>query len=209
MTQLSCAEVEELAPELALGTLPGDQRSAVLWHLDGCVACRQVVKELSDVADALLLAAPEVEPPPGFARRVTRGLRPARRTLWRPVVLAAGIALAVGILVGFLPGHLRPGNRADVRVASFASAEQMSGQVFLGEGNPSWVFMTVDAGTAGDRYTCDLILSNGQRMTIGSFPLRNGSGSWGSSVPVNAGDIRSVALLDPDGKPVAVASLSG
>ena len=43
MSPLSCPDVEELAPELALGTLPGDQRSAVLAHLDGCTDCRRLL----------------------------------------------------------------------------------------------------------------------------------------------------------------------
>src|SRR5205807_10018654 len=94
---VTCAEVAELAPELALGTLPGDQRASVLAHLDGCGRCRRLVKELADTADALLLLAPEVEPPAGFARRVARGLRPARSSRWRPAVAAAVVALVVGL----------------------------------------------------------------------------------------------------------------
>ena len=106
MSPLSCPDVEELAPELALGTLPGDQRSAVLAHLDGCTDCRRLLNKLSDTADSLLLMAPEVEPPPGFTRRVMAGLKPAQRRRWRLVALAAAAALLLADdrVLGIAPG---------------------------------------------------------------------------------------------------------
>jgi hypothetical protein len=214
MTVLGCAEVEELAPELALGALPGDQRSAVLLHLDGCAACRRLVKELSDVADALLQAAPEVEPPGGFARRVTRSIAaersPRRGPRWRPVAAASAIALTIGMLVGLLPGRLSSGVR--VQEASFvAHAEPVSGSVYLRAGNPSWLFMTVkDAKAApGEHYTCSLEMAGGEHLDIGAFPVDGGAGSWGRSVPVDVSQIRTVVLYDPEGDVAAQATLSG
>jgi hypothetical protein len=214
MTALGCVEVEELAPELALDVLPGDQRSAVLLHLDGCAACRGLVKELSDAADALLLAAPEVEPPGGFARRVTRSIAgersPRRRPRWRPVAAASVIALMIGVLVGLLPGRLSSGVR--VQEANFvALAEPVSGSVYLRAGNPSWLFMTVkDAKAApGERYACSLEMAGGEQLDIGTFPVNGGAGSWGRSVPVDVSQIRTVVLFDPDGDVVGQATLSG
>lgn len=214
MSDMTCAEIEDLAPELALGALPGDQRSAVLAHLEGCAACRGTVKELSDVADALLLAAPEVEPPAGFAKRVTAALtgeRSPRRWLrWRPVALASVIALAIGLLVGFLPGRLASGLR--VQEADFvAASEPVSGSVYLRAGNPSWVFMTVKVTGAavGEQYACDLVMANGKQVDIGTFPVSSGAGSWGRSVPMQVGNIRSVILYDADGNLVGRATISG
>lgn len=61
-----CPEVRELLPELATGALAGDERASALAHVDGCAACRRELAALSRAADALLLLAPPVEPPPGF-----------------------------------------------------------------------------------------------------------------------------------------------
>ena len=73
MITLTCSELADVAPELALGTLPGRQRAAALAHLDRCADCRLTVEELSDAADTLLLMAPEVAPSAGFARRTAKG----------------------------------------------------------------------------------------------------------------------------------------
>lgn len=66
---MSCLQVETLAPELALGALDGNERAATLVHLESCTRCRQLVEDLAEVADDLLLLAPEAEPPLGFESR--------------------------------------------------------------------------------------------------------------------------------------------
>jgi hypothetical protein len=70
MTPMGCAEVHELAAELALDLLTGPERAAVLAHLTDCTACRADVASLTDVGEALLAIAPEVEPSAGFESRL-------------------------------------------------------------------------------------------------------------------------------------------
>jgi hypothetical protein len=67
---VGCELFESVAAELALGSLTGVDRSVALAHLDDCGACRTLIKELATVADALLLAAPEADPPAGFEVRL-------------------------------------------------------------------------------------------------------------------------------------------
>ena len=66
----SCDTMREAAPDLALGLLTGEERAAALAHLERCEGCRAEVASLAVTADEVLLAAPEVEPPPGFSGRV-------------------------------------------------------------------------------------------------------------------------------------------
>ena len=95
MSALSCAEVRELAPELALGILSGAERAEVLLHVNGCARCQAYVAELTEAADAIPQLAPEAEPPAGFEGRVLRRLGEGeRRTRRRWIAAAAGVAAA-------------------------------------------------------------------------------------------------------------------
>jgi hypothetical protein len=215
VSPLSCPDVEELVPELALGTLPGDQRSAVLAHLDGCTECRRLLNRLSDTADSLLLIAPEVEPPAGFTRRVMAGLKPAQRRRWRPVAFAVTAALVCGLAIGYVPGHLRSGSVATVAVASFVpnkgeaaeAGENLAGQVYARAGNPSWVFMTLRGDGSDESYACDLVLKDGRTVSIGSFTMHAGVGSWGRAVDVRLSQVHLVQLRNASGGVVATAAL--
>ncbi|MGH9101464.1 MAG: anti-sigma factor family protein [Acidimicrobiales bacterium] len=119
MTTASCEQVREAAAELALGAASGPERGAALEHLTGCDACQAYVAELAGLADRLLLAAPEREPPAGFDERVLervaagqggpaavplRQERAEGRRRWQPRrarVLGAAAALALlGAAIG-------------------------------------------------------------------------------------------------------------
>jgi anti-sigma factor RsiW len=97
---MGCEEMRELAPEIALGVLDGEQRAEALRHLATCADCRREVEQLSQVADELVMLAPVQEPPAGFESRVVEaiGLRPqprrARRWTARRLVMRIGPALA-------------------------------------------------------------------------------------------------------------------
>ncbi|MBV8295852.1 MAG: zf-HC2 domain-containing protein, partial [Acidimicrobiia bacterium] len=100
MNTLGCDGVRELAPELALGNLPGHERADVLRHLEHCADCQRLVEELADAADALLLLAPEVEPPMGFEARVLAGFDAPVTRRRRPGVAVLGVAAALVLAVG-------------------------------------------------------------------------------------------------------------
>src|SRR3954467_14261846 len=72
-----CQETRELASELALGVVEGEERGRALHHLADCPECRAEVEKFSDLADDLLLLAPHREPPVGFESRVLGELLPA------------------------------------------------------------------------------------------------------------------------------------
>ena len=70
MRGLSCGGLAEVADELALGALTGRERARALAHLDGCDACREVIRRRLAVADGLPGLLPARDPPPGFAAAV-------------------------------------------------------------------------------------------------------------------------------------------
>jgi hypothetical protein len=220
MTVPDCTDLRELAPELALGTLTGRERALALGHLARCAECQRLVEELSDAADAVLLVAPEVTPPDGFAGRVAAGLEP-RRPRRRFVAAVAGIAaLAVGLAFGahtdLLQHRSQPSfalHAPGVRTASFAEAvgEQVHGQVFFDVDRDPWVFMTLrDDGSndGNDSYVCQLDFADGHSVRIGSFQLHDGVGSWGRAVDLDLSGLKGVRLLDAAGHTAATAPVS-
>src|SRR5918999_4994490 len=104
---MSCEELRDLAPAIALGTLDGEERADALRHLAACTECRRLVDRLSEVADELLMLAPVQEPPAGFEARVVAALgfgrppprRRARRLVQRVLPPLAAAAVAVVALV--------------------------------------------------------------------------------------------------------------
>ena len=97
-----CDLVRPLAPELALGTLSGTERAVALSHLETCAECRREVEELSAAADALLLAAVEVDAPVGFEVRLLERVRQAdrpERTVPRLSLRTRVLALAAAVAV--------------------------------------------------------------------------------------------------------------
>lgn len=218
MTALSCDTLKDLAPELALGALPGDERAAALLHLEHCSECQLLVEELSTAADALLLAASEVSPPSGFTRRTLARFteRPRRRTRFAVAVVSAVAVGMAAIGIGSVTNRPAPSPRfaleaPGVRMARFVAGpgEDVDGQVFARSANSSWLFMTVsdDGGVTSDTYTCQIELVDGRTVDIGSFQVRHGSGSWGRTITDDANLVKQVRLLDEFGRVAASAEL--
>lgn len=125
MTALDCAGAREIAPDLAVGLADGDERAAVLEHVAHCEPCREELDRLAATVDAVLLAAPSIEPPEGFAARVIDALdgvasppatpadaaaaasapvplRPRRSRRARALVVAVAVASAAAVIAAVL-----------------------------------------------------------------------------------------------------------
>lgn len=206
--RMDCDALVELAPELALGTVTGEPRARALEHLAGCADCRGRVEELSEVADALLLLAPAGEPPAGFESRVLQRLptriRPPR---WRRVGLVAAavlLAAAVGGAGVFAAGSgdrdLAADYRRTLTVAdgSAFGAWRLgdAGTVFLYQGSPSWMFVSMQPSAGAGPYACELLLRGGRRVSLGTFSLQAYQTGWGRTIPVALDEVAGVQLRD-------------
>lgn len=220
----ACVAVEGSLAELALGTLPGEERARVLDHLGRCDACRAEAGRLAMGADWLLQLAPQVEPPVGFETRLFERLGidgptgsriPRLSGRARAAVVAGVVALALAM--GFGGGWLAeapPSATAPATVpGSVASAPLVAGSQTVGTvatypGSPGWLMMTVrDAGVSGP-VTCLVVLADGRRIPVGTFPLDYGYGAWAARLPVAAGAVRSARVVAGDGRLVATATLA-
>jgi hypothetical protein len=219
MTELTmtCAEVRAAAAELALGMVSGAERAAALEHLTGCPACRAEVESLADVADALLLLAPQAEPPLGFETRVAdrmaaAGLgvshRPPRR--WRLATMAAVAAAVLGVAIGFSGLYERSqGNSLDreyvnalrvlggkaLRAGRLTSADgRATGELFLYDGHPSWIFVTVSDPQASGPLTVELRWAGKDPVILSGLTVVNGTGSLGTRLDEGVTGLQSVRV---------------
>ena len=226
---MSCDRTRELAAELALGILDGEQRAQALRHLAECPECRRAVEELTAVADELLMLAPEREPPAGFESRVLARLQPPpaaarptrrRRRLLAPLgaaAAAAAIAAAVVLLTTSDDRRLADHYRATLAAghgSSFEAArlrapgQDPAGVVYAYRGATSWIFVVVYGPHRGVPYTAELATTSGRRVALPSFRLDPKTGTRGEAVPVDLGSIASVRLVGPKPGDVLEADLS-
>jgi hypothetical protein len=74
LNDMTCAELADVAAELALGVLTGRERAMAVAHLEKCDACREDVGQLMATGERLLELLPPVEAPAGFETRVLERL---------------------------------------------------------------------------------------------------------------------------------------
>lgn len=221
---LTCAQLQDVAAELALGTVSGAERAAALDHLAGCAACRDLVDSLARVADNMLLLAPEVEPPPGFESKVlarmgvapalaeVRTLRPARPDRRRRALVGVAAAALVAALAGAGVAQLaHDGRPAGVEQASVAGvrtalAVDPAGHwtcraVTYGD-NPGWLVVSLDRtdGLSATFSVEAVRAGGGEPVPVGTFTTEAGHGSFARPVGLAAGDLASVRVLDAGGK---------
>lgn len=210
-----CAEVRELIPELAMGVAPGDERALALAHIASCPDCRQLLEETTETVDELLLLAPEQEPPTGFDSSVMAALDlehadKSRRWKVSKLVLAAAVvvlaaASAAGIthwaggddreLAAQYRETLRVADGAYLRAAPLVSNKDNEvGHVFAYQGNPSWVFVNVDNASSG-LHRVRYVTEDGRRHPLGWCAVRDGRGSWGTSLDVPVYAVDKVELV--------------
>ena len=191
---MRCADVDLLAAEAGLGLVSGSERAELLAHLDSCDQCRTLVLEMAEVADALVVAGPTAEPPPGFEERVLARFGAARRPRRWPVVVGS-VAAAVLLLVAFGLGRVGGGESREFREAAMQTPSGRTvGEAYLHEGTPSWVFAAVPGWKDdGTHFRLRVTLADGTTTNT------DGAGSWGVMVP-DSRQVRTVALVDEDGQ---------
>jgi hypothetical protein len=216
---MTCDEIRELAPEIALGIADGEERAEALRHLSTCAECRRAVERLSGVADELLLVAPTEEPSAGFESRVVRAIgldQPTpRRRLPRwlsprwlaprlgPAVAAAAVTAVVLVSLYSNDRQLADQYRdtLDRAGGQYFQAERLSdetgaraGVAFGYQGSPSWLFLTVNPEHRSDVNSAELMTKDGRTISIPELRLDRG-GTWGGAIPVDLYSVQSVRLL--------------
>jgi hypothetical protein len=228
--EMSCEQVRDLAPEIALDIVAGEERSPALRHLGICPDCRRLVSELSEVSDELLLRAPVHQPPMGFKSRVLAAIgEPSGRKRFglrshssRWVAAAATAVLLAGALGGgaaFLATaddrRLADGYRATLTEGqgSFFTAAALEGPqgrvgtVFGYEGRPSWVMVTLQPPMQeGRAFEIRVITLEGRYLALGEAALGGDNEALGREIPVDLSEVQELQLVGPGGRIVYTAT---
>jgi predicted anti-sigma-YlaC factor YlaD len=214
MSTLTCAQVRELAPELALGILGGAERAEVVLHLETCARCQAHVAELTEAADMLPQLAPEAEPPTGFETRTMRRLDEGRRRSRRRLVATiAAVAAAVAILSVTVVRVVE--SQQDPQVAAPGGSTTQRGDAIVpvlmrggvSQATAGWAYVAgrhgvavaVDYGVPTGAYTVSVAPENGPTATIGTMRVTDGRGSWTGRSRIALGGGSRIVLLDAAG----------
>ena len=132
----------------------------------------------------------------------------------RRLLAAAAVLLAV-IAAGLGGWGLRATTSPARAWSPLTSAALLSashhkvGEIFYYDGNPQWVYMSVNMTSGNRTVLCQLESTDGQLTTVGSFRLNDGYGTWATSAAVSHGDLAGARLIAMDGTVLATATLPG
>lgn len=212
----SCGEVRDACAEYALGLLPADERAGLARHIMGCQECRIEVGEMTALGDELIDLVPDAGPPAGFDRRVLAVIRQAggswedksRRPDRRKRFVVAGLvaAAAVAVIVGLAVRGGSGKSHHEITAALTADGHTI-GSVYT-EGHPTWIWMSVNGASVSGSVTCELLERDGQVISLGTFDLVKGSGSWAAPEPANSSAFSGARLVTTDGVVIASATFS-
>jgi anti-sigma-K factor RskA len=228
------SEQHECAGDAAayvLGALDREESGAFVRHMESCVVCRDEVATLTQVADALPLAAPQYAAPAQLRRRVMRAVRteprgvpeaaprrqrrPWQARQWLPggaLALSAATVVAVAVIAGALIGSGGSGsNGTRVFRASVGDAVlRLSGD------HGELVVSRLPAPPAGHIYEVWVKRGNRAPSPTGTLFSVTSSGRGDVGVPGSLKGVSAVMVTSepaggttvPTGAPVVVASLT-
>ena len=150
--------------------------------------------------------------PPSATGTGPGGTRPPGRMRRALAATAMGLAAIAAGLGGWrITVGMSPSSSAAARLtsASLLSATRGSvGNVFLYSGKSRWLYMDVNLGSGNDSVTCQVVGEDGRASTIGTFPLEDGYGAWGSPDTGKVGVPAAARLLAANGTVLATATFS-
>ena len=208
---MRCAELQDLAAELALGTVSGAERAAALDHLAGCAGCRELVDQLARAADTMLLLAPVAEPPPGFESKVLArmGVAPVRARrgpppLRRALVGVAAAALVAALSVAGAAWVTDDGGRPqEIRTALVSDDEGVwTCRALVYGDEPAWLVVSLDRTDGLDAdFWVEAVHAGGEGpVPVGRFSIQDGHGSLAAAVELPADELEAVRVLDGGGR---------
>jgi len=90
--------------------------------------------------------------------------------------------------------------------ALVSASRQPVGTIFFYGGSRQWLSMSVNLHSGTGPVACQVLSSDGQATTLGTFWVDAGYGAWASPGPVSHGQFTGARLVSADGTVLATAS---
>jgi len=212
--QIDCEAFDAHAEELALGQLDEPLRGRLLAHAAGCPHCHSLIDGLGTVADRLLLAAPQIEPPADFESRALARLgaqtHGAGRRLagFRGLVGAAvaGAAVAAAVFLVLAPDD-RQGAVTTAPIVATAGADVGSVQLIADPVPHLVISIPAPRPEPGIR-TCELRRADGAWEEVGWWDAADiATGVW--AVGIDAALLDATAMRITSGGDVIATATFG
>lgn len=198
----NCSEVADLLPEVALRSVEGRERSAVLKHVEACPTCETELTVTARIADSLLELAPSFSPPSGFEERILKTIPPnrlaSRFKISSLVLTVMSILMLFGTLL-FL-AHLPRSHTPALRVDIVSGLKRIGSLSINNEGKNVWAYVEIDDLGSTNNVNCLVREVSGKTLFVGTFTIVKGKGEWGTQLKVPLTQIRSFLVSDPSGK---------
>jgi hypothetical protein len=127
----------------------------------------------------------------------------------RRMLAVAAVALAVvagGLGWGLRSATSSPASTPLTSATLLSASHQAAGKIFLYQGSPRWLYMSVDMPSGNGTVICQVRNRDGHVTTVGSFQLASGHGYWGSPVPETYGPLTGARLVTTNGTVLATAT---
>jgi hypothetical protein len=149
-------------------------------------------------------------------RNVVPATARRRRTALLAVAAAAVLVTGTAVVTESLSQPATTRGAAQVpqgsvlRTGTFQTADgQVLGQIVAYRGDPSWVFMNVNAPNYNGSITCMLQVEDGSTVAFGTFTVHNGTGQFSKNLgSVDVRDLRGAKLVNAEGSAVAAATFA-
>jgi len=224
---LACDQARDHIPDLALGSLAGEDRADLVTHLSTCASCQELSDDLIRIVDDLLVLTPPAEPPEGFEARALAAMTGAPRPrAWHhmpgfktPVRWLAVAALILVFAAGALAGTSISGRRTVrapapqlaglIREAPLVSGSGATwGDAYVHAGTEPWIFVSMRWDLPDSDLTVELAGPGIPSVELTGLRLVNGQGAIGRLVGGDVRSVRTVRVLDPLGRELCRATLS-
>jgi hypothetical protein len=90
----------------------------------------------------------------------------------------------------------------------YAPGGSLVGEVYVHQGSPSWMFMSLHGAPSSGTVMCELRLADGVTVPVGTAQVRDGVAQLARSVNVDVRQLSGAMLVAPGGSTLASASFS-